>query len=92
MADDLDRYINERKKRDPEFAHEFELGYANFKLGILLRQAREASGLTQAEIAKRLRTRANAISKIENNADEARLSLLQRYAKALGKSVYVRIA
>lgn len=92
MTDDLEKYISRRKKRDLEFANEFELGYANFKLGILLRQAREAAGLTQAQIAKRLKTRPDAISKIENNAEHVRLSTLRRYAKALGMNVYVRIA
>ncbi len=92
MANDLEAYIQRRKKKDTEFAQEYELGYANFKLGVLLRQAREASGLTQAQIAQKLGTHPNTISQIENHAEDARLSLLRRYAKALGKQVYIRVA
>ena len=44
---DLQKYISKRKRRDSEFAEGFETGYANFKVGVLLRQAREKAGLTQ---------------------------------------------
>ena len=44
---DLTRYIEKRKPVDAEFALDFEEGYANFKIGVLLRQAREAAGLTE---------------------------------------------
>lgn len=47
---DLKRYIRERKKRDKEFARGFEEGYEQFKIGIILRQARESAGLTQEEL------------------------------------------
>jgi HTH-type transcriptional regulator/antitoxin HipB len=41
------RYIKNRADRDPEFAENYEVGYADFKIGVILRQAREAAGLTQ---------------------------------------------
>lgn len=41
---DLERYVKKRKRRDPEFAEGFEVGYSNFKVGVLLRQAREIAG------------------------------------------------
>ena len=44
---DLQKYINKRKRRDTEFAEAFEEGYSNFKVGVLLRQAREKAGMTQ---------------------------------------------
>jgi len=37
--DDLENYIHHRKRRDPEFAQQFELGYVIFKLGILVHLA-----------------------------------------------------
>lgn len=43
---DLKRYVEKRKTRDPEFAENYEKGYLEFKLGVLLRQAREEAGLT----------------------------------------------
>ena len=88
---DLQKYINRRKRRDAEFAEGFEAGYSNFKVGILLKQAREKAGMTQDEVARKLRTKKSAISRIENHAEDIRLSTIQRYAKALGKSVRVEI-
>jgi len=45
------------KKNDPVFAKNFETGYEHFKIGVLLKQAREESGLTQEELASRLNTK-----------------------------------
>ena len=88
---EVEEYINERKKRDLEFAENFEEGYAEFKIGILLRQAREAAGLTQEEVAKKLKTQKSAISRIENHADDVRLSTLRRYADAVGANLHIRL-
>jgi HTH-type transcriptional regulator/antitoxin HipB len=88
---DLDRYIRKRKRRDPEFTRGFESGYAEFKIGVMLRQAREEAGLTQEELARRLRTRKSAISRIENHAEDIRLSTLKKYAVAVGRRVHVAI-
>ena len=66
-------------------------GYASFKLGILLRQAREAAGLSQEDMAQRIGTPKSTVSKIENHAEEVRLSLLRQYAEALGKNLYVSL-
>lgn len=78
---DLQRYIENRLACDSEFAEGFEEGYADFKVGILLRQAREDAGLTQAEMARRLRKPRSAISQVENHAEQVRLSFIQQYAQ-----------
>jgi HTH-type transcriptional regulator/antitoxin HipB len=41
---DLQKYIKNRKKNDPIFAEDFDSGYEHFKIGVLLKQAREESG------------------------------------------------
>ena len=81
---DLTRYARSRAARDPEFAEGLEAGYEEFKIGALLRQARERSGITQEEVADRLETKKSAISRIENSAGTIRLSTLERYARAIG--------
>ena len=88
---DLKRYIKERKKRDREFATGFDEGYEQFKVGVLLRQARESAGLTQEELAQKLKTKKTAISRIENHAEDIKLSTLERVAVALGKHLKVKI-
>lgn len=88
---DLKKYIADREKTDSEFADDFDDGYKQFKIGVMLRQARELAGLTQEELAIRLKTRKTAISRIENHAEDIKLSTLDRVAKALGKRLQVHI-
>jgi ribosome-binding protein aMBF1 (putative translation factor) len=89
---DVERYIERRKKRSPKFAENFESGYEAFEFSVMLRQAREKAGITQEAIAKKLRTKKSAISRIENNAEDIRLSTLGKYAKALGKKLRVYLS
>jgi len=43
---DLTKYVEARAARDFEFAADLESGYTDFKVGALLRQAREATPTT----------------------------------------------
>ena len=81
---DLTKYTQTRARRDSEFAEGLETGYAEFKIGALLRQAREKAGFTQEQVAERLATKKSAISRIENSAGSIRVSTLERYARAIG--------
>ncbi|WP_446011160.1 helix-turn-helix domain-containing protein [Candidatus Electrothrix sp.] len=90
--DDLDKYIEKRKKKIPKFARNYDDGYEQFKIGALLKEARISAGLTQEQIAAKLKTRKSAISRIENHAEDIRLSTLANYAKALGKSLRLEVA
>ncbi|MHC4681284.1 MAG: helix-turn-helix domain-containing protein [Planctomycetota bacterium] len=89
---DLQKYTSKRKKRDPEFAEDYEIGYEQFKLGVLLREAREKAGLTQEELARRMNTKKSAISRIENHAEDIKLSTLEKFAQAIGKTLRLRVA
>jgi len=89
---DVKRYIQKRKAKDPEFAKDFESGYEQFKIGVMLKQAREEAGLTQEELAARLNTKKTAISRIENHAEDIKLSTLEKFARALGKQLKLEVA
>jgi HTH-type transcriptional regulator / antitoxin HipB len=88
---DLKKYIEKRKKKDKVFAADYDKGFENFRIGVLLRQAREHSGITQEQVAEKLKTNKSAISRIENHSDDIRLSTLRKYAKALGKEIRLEI-
>ena len=90
--DDLDRYIKKRKKESPKFAENFDKGYEQFKIGVLLKQARLDAGYTQEQVAERLHTKKSAISRIENHAEDIRLSTLVNYAQAIGKHLLLDIS
>jgi len=71
---DLQKYIKKKKSRDPKFAENFDSGYEKFKIGAILKQAREEASLTQEELAAKLNTKKSAISRIENHAEDIKLS------------------
>lgn len=57
-------------------------------------KARSDAGLTQEEVAKRMKTKAPAIARLEKNLISGKhspsLATLRKYAKALGKRVEIR--
>lgn len=65
-------------KRGATTREVLELGYKDFKIGVLLQEARLQRGLTQEELAEKVGTTKSYISKIENDVKEVRLSTLQR--------------
>lgn len=88
---DLQKYIKKRKSRDPDFDMDYDSGYEQFKIGIILKKAREEAGLTQAELAAKLNTKKSAISRIENHAEDIKLSTLGKFASALGKELRLEV-
>ena len=75
-----------------QFAKNYDTGYSDVKIGIVLKQAREEAGITQEELAQRLHTKKTAISRIENHAEDIKLSTLENFANALGKNLRLEIA
>lgn len=69
------KYYGERGTQKRE---ELEEGYSNFKIGVMLKEARLKSGLTQQELADKVGTTKSYISKIENDVKEARISTLRK--------------
>jgi DNA-binding XRE family transcriptional regulator len=57
-----------------KYAEEFEA----FKIGVLIQEARKKQNLTQEELALRIGTTKNYISRIENDASDIRLTTLMR--------------
>ena len=91
MKNDVEKYIEKRKRADKAFAKDFETGCEQFKLGVMLRQTREAAGVTQEGLARLTRTKKSAISRRKNHAEDVRLSTIARVARALGKAVRIEL-
>jgi ribosome-binding protein aMBF1 (putative translation factor) len=91
MKNDVENYIERRKRRDKAFAKSFEAGYVEFKIGLMLREAREQAGVTQEKLARITQTKKSAISRLENHAEDVRLSTVSRVARALGKVVRIEL-
>jgi ribosome-binding protein aMBF1 (putative translation factor) len=88
---DLKKYIQKRKEKDSEFSENFDAKYEEFKIGEMLKQARVETGLTQEDLAQKLHTKKSAISRIENHAQDIKLSTLQNFAHILGKELKVEL-
>jgi len=56
----------------------YEKEFENFKIVVLIQEARKQQNLTQEELALKCGTTKNHISRIENNASDIRLSTLMR--------------
>jgi transcriptional regulator with XRE-family HTH domain len=48
--------------------------------------------MTQEELAVRMHTKKTAISRIENHAEDIKLSTLEKFAHALGKKLKLEVA
>ena len=58
--------------------NKYEEEFENFKIGVLIQEARKQQNLTQEELAVKCGTTKNYISRIENNASDILLSTLTR--------------
>ena len=56
----------------------YEEEFEAFKIGVLIQEARKKQHMTQEELALKVGTTKNYISRIENNASDIRLSTLMR--------------
>ena len=66
----------------------FEEEFETFRIGVLIQEARKKQRLTQQELADKVGTTKNYISRIENNASDIRLSTLMRIIReGLGGSL-----
>jgi len=65
-------------KKGTKTRTEYEEGFESFKIGVLIAEARKRQNLTQQQLAEKIGTSKNYISRIENNASDIRLSTLIR--------------
>src|SRR5437762_14124536 len=85
----FDRYLEEQL-RDPDFAERFKRAGEAWDVAVQLAALREQAGLSQAELARKLKTTQQQISRLESPGYEGHsLSMLRRVAKALHARVRV---
>jgi len=87
----FDRYL-ERKLEDPGFRRRYAEAERAWDVALQLATLRKSRGLTQKQVADLLGTRQQAIARLENPAYAGHsLSMIRRYAEALGATVDVTI-
>lgn len=83
----LDRYVGD----DPERLAAYERALADADVAAQIYRLRTEAGLTQRELAARVRTSASVICRLEDaDYDGHSLAMLRRIASAVGKRVEVR--
>jgi transcriptional regulator with XRE-family HTH domain len=87
----FDVYLEDQLK-DPDFAERFEKAGEAWDVALKLASLRKASGLSQKELANRLGTSQQQISRLESPSYEGHsLSMLRRVAEILDATVRVEI-
>jgi transcriptional regulator with XRE-family HTH domain len=85
----FDLYLEEQLK-DPVFAERFEKAGEAWDVALQLVALREQAGFSQVELARKLRTTQQQISRLESPGYEGHsLSMLRRVARALNAHVRV---
>ena len=87
----FDIYLKKQFK-DPDFTERFKKAGEAWDVSLKLASLRKTSGLSQKELAKRVGTSQQQISRLESPAYEGHsLSMLRRVAEVLGATLYVEI-
>jgi len=87
----FDEYLEDQLK-DPVFAARFKKAGEAWDVALQLASLRKESGLSQKELARRLGTSQQQISRLESPSYEGHsLSMLRRVAEVLGATLHVEI-
>lgn len=87
----FDVYLEEQLK-DPDFVARFKKAGEAWDIALQLAALRKESGLSQKELARRVGTSQQQISRLESPSYEGHsLSMLRRVAEVLGAKIYVEI-
>ncbi|MBM3404807.1 MAG: helix-turn-helix domain-containing protein [Bacteroidetes bacterium] len=79
---DWDEHLDEKYGKSGTATREkFEEEFEAFKIGVLIQEARKQRQMTQEELAEKVGTTKNYISRIENNASDIRLTTLMRIVR-----------
>lgn len=87
----FDKYLEEQLK-DRDFAERFKKAGNAWDIALQIAALRKEAGLSQKELAQRLGTSQQQISRLESPSYEGHsLSMLRRVAEVLGATVQVKI-
>jgi transcriptional regulator with XRE-family HTH domain len=76
--------LHKKFMKNPEYRKEYDALEEEFALIAEVARARLRSGLSQAELAKRMRTTQSTIARLESGRGKPSTRTLSRFAKATG--------
>ncbi len=77
--------------RSPSFRAEYEKLRPEYALALALVKARTRAGMTQADVARKMRTTQSVVARIESGRNPPNLKTLERYASAVGRRIQVKL-
>ena len=81
--------LHEKWLSDPAYRQEYEALEEEFSLAQCLIEARTRAGLTQAELASRMKTTQSVVARLESGRVRPSTSTLQKYAAATGSKLKI---
>ena len=78
------RDLHKKLMKDPEVRREYDALEEEFALILEVAKARQRAGLSQAELAKRMKTTQSTIARLESGRALPSTRTLGRFAKATG--------
>jgi len=76
---------------DPEVKAEYDRLGPQFELAEELIKARTRAKLSQAQVAKRMKTTQSVVAKLESGRSKPSIRSLERYAKAIGARITYKL-
>ena len=91
-TEDALEILKRRRVRDLELQNLYEEEKVNFQAALAIREAREAAGVTQEELANLIGTTQSVISRLENaNYEGHTLKILERIANELKHRLIIHL-
>ena len=75
--------------KDPKYRREYKALSEEFSLTAAMIEARSRAGMTQEQVARRMKTTQAAIARLESKGSRPSTSTLQRYAEATGSRLRI---
>lgn len=83
------RDLHKKWMKNPKYKNEHEKLAPEFELARTLIEARTKAGLTQAQLAKRMKTTQSVIARLEGGRVHPSTATLERLAKATGSRLKI---
>jgi transcriptional regulator with XRE-family HTH domain len=83
--------LHKKWMKEPGYRKEYEALEEEFALIATLAKARERAGLSQAQLAKRMKTTQSTIARLESGRAKPSTRTLARFAKATGHKLKISL-
>jgi ribosome-binding protein aMBF1 (putative translation factor) len=82
--------LHKRWMKDPKYRREYQALEEEFSIAVAMIEARTRAGMTQQEVARRMKTTQAVIARLESGGSKPSTRTLERYARATGSRLRIR--